>query len=369
MKRQKHKGDTHERKIPLMLNLDPEILKKRLFSWLALFPRLVATVCDGCVLMLGGALGLALMGLRPGMAAWNLATLYVVGFVFLGGLQQSLQRSPGQWVLGLQLQFPEEDRLLQHLRLLLRHIVKWGALGLCLYTAFQWFFPQQTGLPQGQLHTGMNGIRLLYSFFLFALFNALPFLGFQSKAGPVAGTDPAQPGQERRSASDLVAGTSIGLAFGRRMAVRSGVLGACCLPGVWLVLGLFPEAQQSNPTARSYQESFLRDNMRSLQTTLEIYARDHDGIYPESVERLYEVAQRESERYQSYWQPIENPVNGRRGPQQAFGNQGIDRPGAVRYQVWKNRSGQYTQYALYALDHSGQLLRHHGQVFSLSNAD
>lgn len=97
--------------------------------------------------------------------------------------------------------------------------------------------------------------------------------------------------------------------------------------------------------------------MTALQVMVETYALYYEGLYPESLAALKDVAQEESVYF---WEPLNNPINTEAG---ALGQLNTPKPGQVTY--WGNP--ETFQYVIYGYDAQGQLYSEKGTPFVLRN--
>lgn len=114
-------------------------------------------------------------------------------------------------------------------------------------------------------------------------------------------------------------------------------------------------------------ESALKANMHTLQTTVETYAVDHQGVYPQTLAELYQEA-----RAQNYWKEMINSVTGKSGLSEICADFSAQQPnpaaaGKVIYQI-QGPDIKAGSYRLYGVDQAGDWLktREH-QVYSLDN--
>jgi ankyrin repeat protein len=118
--------------------------------------------------------------------------------------------------------------------------------------------------------------------------------------------------------------------------------------------------------AISEQISALKANMHTLQTIVETYGVDHQGMYPKDLTELFAEADKGK-----YWKDFSNPFNGRQGFGESIrdygsGATGLPDCGKVLYQPVVVK-GKISKYYLYSVDQNGQLLKNKDHAFSLSN--
>jgi len=117
----------------------------------------------------------------------------------------------------------------------------------------------------------------------------------------------------------------------------------------------------------------VKSNMHVFRTSVETYAVDYGGLYPENVEQLHSEASNPESRY---WQEILNPFTKLPGETEAYrtlssspdasGQQAEITPGVVAY--IRYALDQAAPYAIYGGGKAPQrALLEHGEVFILSN--
>ncbi|MEZ0368532.1 MAG: ankyrin repeat domain-containing protein [Candidatus Sericytochromatia bacterium] len=96
----------------------------------------------------------------------------------------------------------------------------------------------------------------------------------------------------------------------------------------------------------------LKANMRTLQTAVETYAVDHDGIFAPDLRTLYSEASK-----LKYWPELTNPLTGKTGLTETVADfvakPGPQHQGQVFYKPLL-KDGKRVSYEIYGVDHRGQ---------------
>jgi len=125
----------------------------------------------------------------------------------------------------------------------------------------------------------------------------------------------------------------------------------------------------SRPRTRDAPISATKGNMHTVETMLETYATDWNGVYPESLKTLEQEAKQNKN---PYWKDMVNPWTGKSGSQNTLANHkdllqaGIEQQGYVSFDV--PAASKYRRYFIYGYDKYGKKIKDKGQVFVLSNA-
>ncbi|MEZ0373834.1 MAG: ankyrin repeat domain-containing protein [Candidatus Sericytochromatia bacterium] len=113
------------------------------------------------------------------------------------------------------------------------------------------------------------------------------------------------------------------------------------------LLASFVEAE-----ALAQRLASLKANMRTLQTVVETYAVDHDGLFAPDLRTLYSEASK-----LKYWPELTNPLTGKTGLTETVADfvaqPGPQHQGQVFYKPLL-KDGKRVSYELYGVDHRGQ---------------
>ncbi len=128
-----------------------------------------------------------------------------------------------------------------------------------------------------------------------------------------------------------------------------------------------PRSQQGGGEKRSA----LKANIYTLQTMLENYAIQHQGVYPKSLQALEQAAQKEG-----YWLPFRNPYANEMDSMILFSSDTLekmnwnDRPeweGFAIYTPESVKNASIKHYCLYGIEKDGRFLRDRGDILYLHN--
>lgn len=129
--------------------------------------------------------------------------------------------------------------------------------------------------------------------------------------------------------------------------------------GILIALPLFLE---SNPDECG-EGGAVPANMHTIQTMVETYAVDHQGIYPANFQILKQEA---SQTGKGYWKTFENPLTGYSGSGHSFTDEGQNtQPGIVTYQP---QGVPPKRYKIFGYDKNNQRILRHGQEYYLTNS-
>lgn len=93
------------------------------------------------------------------------------------------------------------------------------------------------------------------------------------------------------------------------------------ISGSLALLLLFASIPNSLGASACRPRQMIQANMHTFQTMVEIYAVDHNGVYPQSSQELFEEA-----FSKDYWKDFKNPNTGTSGYDQSFSDLGADKP-------------------------------------------
>ncbi len=131
----------------------------------------------------------------------------------------------------------------------------------------------------------------------------------------------------------------------------------------WVKVG---EAYENElQTAQNFaRRSSVKANMHTLQTLVETYAVDSEGVYPENLDDLQQAAEK-----MDYWRVTINPFDAESPSMSDYQTYqpGPDFIGRVFYEPVYDSSGQITSYKIYGADEQGQLIQDKSGLFFLSN--
>ena len=114
--------------------------------------------------------------------------------------------------------------------------------------------------------------------------------------------------------------------------------------------------------------SSVKANMHTLQTTVETYAADYKGIYPENIMQLYRDA---INKEKNYWKGFYNPFTH---------EPGITLESVMDFKFYEpieNYKGFVlydpvgippVKYYIYGTDSKGELIKDKGRIFTLTNS-
>ncbi|MGV3526233.1 MAG: hypothetical protein ACO1RX_18585 [Candidatus Sericytochromatia bacterium] len=122
----------------------------------------------------------------------------------------------------------------------------------------------------------------------------------------------------------------------------------------------------SGTDQRSEKTSSVKANMHTLQTMLETYAVDWGGVYPPSLNVLYQDAQIPN---RAYWKELTNPYTAQRGLGKAL--QEDKRPpqaGMATYLPEPAAKGVITRYWIYGYSKHAKRIRDRSGDFYLTNS-